>query len=105
MKKWALLVVAITISISGWKALAAGPSAATNAPRYTADKKLLRPTNYREWVYLSSGLGMNYGPSASSMQMFTNVFVNPESYRQFVESGKWPDKTTFALEVYAPATH
>jgi hypothetical protein len=105
MKKWVLLVVAITVSLSVWKASAAGPSAAGNLPRYTADKKLLRPTNYREWIYLSSGLGMNYGPAAGSMQMFTNVFVTPESYHQFLESGKWPDKTIFALEVFSPASH
>jgi len=38
------------------------------------------------------------------MQMFTNVFVTPEAYREFMQSGKWPDKTIFALEVYSPAT-
>ena len=31
--------------------------------------------------------------------MFTNVFVNPASYRAFVGSGRWPDKTIFMLEV------
>jgi len=79
-----------------------------NAPRYSQDGKLLKPANYREWVYLSSGLGMNYRPAQNGGQatgMFTNVFVNPESYRGFLQTGKWPDKTTFALEVYSPATH
>jgi hypothetical protein len=105
MNKWALLVVGIMIAIFAWSGFASGPSEPANLPRYTTDKKLLRPTNYREWVYLSSGLGMNYGPAAGSMQMFTNVFVTPESYQQFVDSGKWPDKTMFALEVFSPATH
>lgn len=106
MKKWALVVVAIVVSMFVWKGFAAGPAVTSNQPRYAANKKLLRPTNYREWVYLSSGLGMNYGPSRSSgMQMFTNVFVTPESYREFIASGKWPDKTMFALEIYSPATH
>jgi tetratricopeptide (TPR) repeat protein len=105
MKKSWLLVMGLTVSILVWKGFAAGPSASPNAPRYTADKKLLRPTNYREWVYLSSGLGMNYGPAAGSMQMFTNVFVAPEAYREFMATGKWPDKTVFALEVYSPASH
>jgi len=30
---------------------------------------------------------------------FDNVFVNPSSYRSFVATGTWPDKTTFILEV------
>jgi hypothetical protein len=27
------------------------------------------------------------------------VFVNPEAYRPFVETGKWPDKTVLILEI------
>ena len=30
--------------------------------------------------------------------MFDNVFVNPESYKSFVETGTWPDKTVLVLE-------
>ena len=108
MKKLPLLalVCSLVILVFVWRSFAASPTPPANAPRYTADKKLLRPTNYREWVYLSSGLGMNYGPASNgSMQMFTNVFVTPEAYREFMQSGKWPDKTIFALEVYSPATH
>src|SRR5690242_6354701 len=73
---------------------AADEGGTSNVPRYTKDGKLLRP-NYREWVYLSSGLGMNYGPTAAgatAAPAFTNVFVNPESYREFQKTGKWPDK-------------
>ena len=72
-----------------------------DAPQYGAAGELLLPKNYREWVYLSSGLGMTYGPAASEPQdpRFDNVFVNPSSYRAFLESGRWPDKTTFILEI------
>jgi len=70
--------------------------------RYDADGKLLRP-EYREWVFLGAGLDMTYGSRAANAQpdhhMFTNVFVNPASYRAFVGSGRWPDKTIFMLEV------
>jgi hypothetical protein len=41
------------------------------------------------------------------MQMkpsFTNVFVNPASYRSFLATGKWPDKTMLVLEVRASAS-
>ena len=36
-----------------------------DGPEYTKDGKLSRPLNYREWIFLSSGLGMTYGPLAS----------------------------------------
>jgi hypothetical protein len=36
---------------------------------------------------------------ASGQPVFDNVFVNPESYRAFLQTGTWPDKTQFVLEV------
>jgi hypothetical protein len=45
---------------------------------------------------------MSYGPTAAanrSTPLFDNVFVRPEAYRSFVETGKWPDKTMFVLEL------
>lgn len=77
------------------------PAGATAGPQFTADGKLLRPEGYRRWVYVSSGLGMSYTQRADdSMQMFTNVFVNPGSYDYYLAHGTWPDKTIFVLELY-----
>jgi hypothetical protein len=87
---------------------AADPAAGQNdAPRYTADGKLIFPNNYREWVYLSSGLGMTYSPPgmAGGDPTFTNVFVKPEAYRTFVQTGHWPDKVVFVLEVRDSTSH
>jgi hypothetical protein len=74
-------------------------AAVVDAPSYAANGDLLPPTNYREWVYLTSGLGMSYTPQPPSMVMFDNVFVNPSAYRSFVATGTWPDKTVLVLEV------
>jgi hypothetical protein len=30
--------------------------------------------------------------------MFDNVFVNPDAYRSFLQTGTWPDKTMLVLE-------
>jgi hypothetical protein len=77
-------------------------------PRYTADDQLMLPADYREWVFLSSGLGMTYSsPNTPGLQMppsFTNAFVNPAAYRSFLATGKWPDKTMLVLEVRASAS-
>lgn len=67
-------------------------------PQYTSDHKLLRPESYREWIYLSSGLGMNYSPVSMGEDMFTNVFVPQWAYQVFLKSGKWPEKTMFVVE-------
>ena len=66
-------------------------------PQYSGDK-LVRPEGYREWIYLSSGLGMNYSASAMGPELFTNVFVAPWAYREFVATGKWPEKSIFVVE-------
>ena len=76
---------------------------APDRPEY-AGRQLVRPAAYREWIYLSSGLGMEYNAAAGDRENFTNVFVPQWAYREFLASGKWPDKTMFALESRASQT-
>lgn len=73
-------------------------AAAEPAPGYAANGDLLPVGNYREWIYLTSGIDMSYSPKPADMTMFDNVFVNPEAYRSFVATGTWPDKTILVLE-------
>lgn len=76
-----------------------GATQETAGPQFTKDNQLVRPSNYREWIYISSGLGMSYTDSSSAGPgSFTNVFVAPAAYREFVATGKWPDQTMFVLE-------
>jgi hypothetical protein len=77
---------------------AAAPDPEANRPQYTSDNHLLPPGNFREWIFLSSGLGMSYTAGSGDHQMFTNVFVPQWAYAEFMKSGKWPDKTMFVVE-------
>jgi hypothetical protein len=85
------------------------PPAAQDDPQYTKDGKMLLPAHYREWVFLSSGLGMTYGPAgqtdAAQNPRFDNVFASPAAYRGFLQTGKWPDKTALILEVRNSQSH
>jgi hypothetical protein len=78
------------------------PPTASNvrdAPAYTADGLLLMPKNYREWVYLTSGIDMSYSSTQNpDHSVFDNVFVNPSAYRAFLKTGTWPDKTILVVE-------
>ena len=81
-------------------ALTQNAGSSGSAPEYTADGKLKLPERYREWVYLSTGLDMSYSAGGTmDHHMFDNVFVNPEAYQKFQETGTWPDKTMLVLEV------
>jgi hypothetical protein len=89
----------------------------TDGATFTASGAVVRPVNYREWVYLSSGLGMSYAPEAVAEAaaaaaagqprpaVFDTVFVNPQSYRAFMQSGKWPEGTMFILELRRGERH
>jgi len=77
--------------------------ATLDRPEYSGSQ-LVRPADYREWIYLSSGLGMEYNAAAGGPENFTNVFVAPWAYREFMSTGKWPDKAMFVLEGRASET-
>ncbi len=72
----------------------------SSGPEYTSDAQMRLPENYRQWVYLTTGFDMSYNKAAMQMDhhMFDNVFVNPESYATFQQTGTWPDKTVLVLE-------
>jgi hypothetical protein len=67
--------------------------------QYTKDGEMALPKNYREWVFLSSGIGMTYASTGGGSPNFENVFVNPAAYQAFLKTGTWPDKTVLILEV------
>jgi len=90
----AVVIVACAVSIG------AQPPAG-EGPQYGENGRLLLPADYREWVYLTSGLGMTYGPAGAGNPPgnFDNVFVNRDAYRRFMTTGRWPDKAVFVLEI------
>jgi hypothetical protein len=96
----ALLVIAVAWSEAQERS--------TDAPVFSRAGELLRPTDYRDWVFLTSGLGMTYGPAQAAPgghQMFDNVFVTRDAYRKFMRSGTWPDRTMFILELREALTN
>jgi len=111
MSKWLIVLVLALLpqyeaghkgtSQTGTGAQASSTAEAPIIPAFTADGKLEPPSRYREWVYLSTGMDMNYNPGAVTpdQHTFDNVFVDPAAYRSFLQTGHWPDKTIFALEI------
>ena len=95
-----LLGVALAVS---WAIALSAQAPAGDGPKYAAGtNNLLRPADYREWIFLGASLGLDYRPPmAGQPPGFGNVFVNPSSYRSFMQTGKWPDKTEFVLEFRA----
>ena len=108
--------ILITLSSAALALVAATPRArsnrtssdketSANSPVYTSNGDLKFPTQYREWVFVTSGVDMSYSPNMSmDHSIFDNVFVNPEAYKAFVQTGTWPDKTVLVLEARKAAS-
>jgi len=94
--KMFVLSLVVVLSANPYRRNAVLPSV---VPEYTSDARLKLPEQYREWIYLSTGFDMSYNPAMQmDHHMFDNVFVNPEAYKTFLETGTWPDKTMLVLE-------
>ena len=115
---WVLLLVAVGVTDAGSPGSVASAAAAEwstdgaqrtatisteSGPVYESDGRLKLPGNYREWIFLSSGIDMSYGAAMTGHSMFDNVFVEPTAYREFVRTGRWQDGTSLVLEVRGAA--
>jgi hypothetical protein len=99
----ALLIAAcVTFALALSLTVRAAQQPQADGPRYVNGTSLVRPSDYREWTFLGSGLGLTYEGEATSSTAppsFTNVFVNPSSYRAFMQTGTWPNGTVLILEI------
>jgi Cytochrome P460 len=91
-------LVVVSLACGALLKAATPEESSSDRPQYTNSNELLKPTDYRNWVFLSSGFGMTYNPMAGGHDMFTNVFVPQWAYREFLGSGKWPERTMFVVE-------
>jgi hypothetical protein len=95
VKNFLLSVLVLT---AAFILLAAAPDEKMPKPQYDEKGQLLRPADYRAWIFLSAGFGMNYSPEPGGHEMFTNVFVQRWAYDEFLSSGKWPEQSMFVID-------
>ncbi|MBZ5645794.1 MAG: cytochrome P460 family protein [Acidobacteriia bacterium] len=113
MKKAVSLAVLILAAAAVLALNALSSETVSGAPRFNDKGELLPPEDYRDWVYLTSGLNMSYtengrraGPAGETDEPlpFDNVFVEPSAYREFKRTGTWPDHTMFVIEIRSSKT-
>jgi Cytochrome P460 len=73
-------------------------------PRFEGKTTLIRPTGYREWVFVGSSLGLRYvrnrpEESAQQPELYHNVYINPAAYREFSKTAQFPEGTMMILEL------
>ena len=84
----------------------AGANAAV-ASQYDAKGGFVFPADYRDWIFLSSGLDMSYRADAPppGQHVFNNVFVPRAAYEAFLKTGVWPNGAVLLLENRGGATN
>ncbi|MET0343738.1 MAG: cytochrome P460 family protein [Polyangiales bacterium] len=82
----------------------AAPTAPTvRQPQYDATGGLVRPADVETWVFLGTGVNLNYveGTRAPNAPDFlTTTFMEPSAYRHYKETGVFPEGTMTALLGY-----
>ena len=81
--------------------------AQTGEPRFAEGNQLLRPEGFREWIFVGASLAMSYDKekSAEGHPTFHNIYINPESYSEYKKTGRFPERTILAMEVFTAGSH
>jgi Cytochrome P460 len=100
MKYRSVALVGCALLAAGCGRLSVQGTQPEAAAQYTASGDLIFPKDYREWVFLTSGVNMTYSDAPSGMDhdMVDNVFVDPQSWQAFKKTGNWPDGTVMIKE-------
>ncbi len=74
-------------------------------PRYAEDGALMRPKDFRSWVFVGASTGLSYSEETGreGPGMFHNVYLHPQAYAHYARTGMFPEKTMLALTIYKPA--
>ncbi|HUQ92067.1 MAG TPA: cytochrome P460 family protein [Bryobacteraceae bacterium] len=76
-------------------------------PAFTEGGRLLRPEGWREWMFVGANLGMGYTESkaAAPRTNYHNIYIQREAYKEYAQTGKFPDKTMLVMEVFSMGTN
>lgn len=75
-------------------------SASTSYLSFNDKGELVRPTGYREWIFIGTPLtpnDMNNGKAA--FPEFHNVYIDPASWSHWKKLGEFPDQTLIVKEL------
>jgi hypothetical protein len=95
------LVLFLTFAIS----LAYSEDGGMAIPQFNDKGELIRPRETDKWTFVGSSIGLSYTVTSTPREgpgLIHNVHTQPEAYREFLATGKFPDKTMFVLTLYKP---
>jgi hypothetical protein len=70
-------------------------------PSYDQEGRLLRPVGYEKWVVVGTSIGLGYSDGdkndPKSPGTFHNVYLQPEAFDHYVQTGEFPEQTVFIV--------
>jgi len=97
-KKWLILSGIMVLGIIFYACVKDGK---IESQYYTFNKKgeLIRPSNYRTWIFAGTGCTPKSHDSAAIFPDFQNIYIDPESYTFWKENGYYRNGTIFVKEL------
>ncbi len=101
-----LSVACLTLVVTGLSYVFAAPPDGKKAlVEFTADGKLKQPVGYREWEYVGTPLTPNeLNGGEAPFPDFHIVYLDPESFAHYKETGKFRDGAVIVKELVAIGT-
>jgi hypothetical protein len=96
----ALLVALVATAIALLMDVAVAEDSKKYEATFTADGELIRPSGWREWVFVGSPLtpnSLNGGEAA--FPEFHSVYIDPDSWAHWKETGEFREGTMLAKEL------
>jgi hypothetical protein len=96
----ALFVALVATAIALLMDVAVAEDSKKYEATYTADGELIRPSGWREWVFVGSPLtpnSLNGGEAA--FPEFHSVYIDPDSWAHWKETGEFREGTMLAKEL------
>lgn len=108
---FSIRVTAVTFSLLAGLALFADDKVETNPeaptyskmqePLYDQEGRLLQPVGYEKWVVVGTSIGLGYSDGDKNDPQnpgtFHNVYLQPEAFDHFVQTGEFPEQTVFIV--------
>lgn len=92
---------ALSFAFIGYVAIGTLAYGADSSPAlFNVNNELLQPTDYREWVYVGTTVTPNdMNDGKAEVPEFHNIYINPESFAGWKETGEFPDGTMVVKEL------
>ena len=75
-------------------------------PKYTPAGRLIRPEGFREWMFVGANLGMGYSEGQTNSRVtYHSIYIQREAYRQYANTGTFPNLTMLVMEVFSQGTN